>query len=147
MINEWQCWKNWKKLCALEPRDRSIVFYSESHSYWTHYESIIEALTSQFQQKICYLTSQKNDPILEKDIPNLKAFWIGESFVRNLVFRNINADVMVLTVPDLEILYLKRSINPVHYVYVFHSLVSTHRVYNHAAFNHYDSICVVGHII
>ncbi len=144
MINEWQCWKNWKKVCDLEHSERSIVFYSESHSYWTHYESMIEILTSQYQQKICYLTSQKDDPILEKNIPNLKAFWIGESFVRTWVFRNLKADVMVLTVPDLETYYLKRSISPVHYVYVFHSLVSTHRVYNHAAFDHYDSILCCG---
>ena len=49
-----------------------------------------------------------------------------------------------MTMPDLNQFHIKRSANPVHYLYVFHALVSTHMVYRHGAFDHYDSILCVG---
>ena len=50
----------------------------------------------------------------------------------------------VMTMTDLDIHHLKRSVNDVHYVYVFHSLVSTHRAYRTRAFDAYDSILCSG---
>jgi YidC/Oxa1 family membrane protein insertase len=41
---------------------------------------------------------------------------------------------------DLDTYHIKRSVNDVHYVYVFHSLLSTHRAYRENAFAAYDSI-------
>ena len=35
---------------------------------------------------------------------------------------------------------LKKSINQVKYFYIFHSLASSHSIYNHNAFKHYDYI-------
>lgn len=144
MFKELRAWKNWREINALDEKDRQIVFYSESHHYWTHFEPIISSLISDHDLPICYLTSDENDPILFKKIPGVKVFWIGEGFLRTFLFRQLNAKVMVLSMPDLESFYLKRSQYPIHYVYVFHSLVSTHRVYNHAAFDHYDTILCCG---
>ena len=49
-----------------------------------------------------------------------------------------------MTLTDLNTFHLKRSVNPVHYVYVYHAMVSTHMMYLPGAFDHYDSILCVG---
>jgi len=50
-----------------------------------------------------------------------------------------------MTMPDLETFHVKRSkIYPVHYIYLFHAMVSTHLVYRKNAFDHFDSIFCVG---
>ena len=42
---------------------------------------------------------------------------IGEGHIRNWIFENLVADVMVMTTPDLDQYQLKRSVNKVHYIY------------------------------
>ena len=50
-----------------------------------------------------------------------------------------------MTMPDLETFHIKRSkVYPVHYVYIFHAMLSTHLVYQKGAFDHYDTIFCVG---
>ena len=49
-----------------------------------------------------------------------------------------------MTLTDLETFHLKKSIHNVHYFYVFHSMVSTHRAYRENAFDAYDTILCVG---
>ena len=50
-----------------------------------------------------------------------------------------------MTMPDLETFHIKKSkVYPVHYVYLFHSMVSTHLIYRRSAFEHFDSIFCVG---
>jgi YidC/Oxa1 family membrane protein insertase len=45
---------------------------------------------------------------------------------------------------DLNIFQLKRSINPVHYIYLFHAMGSTHMVDFENSYDHYDTILCVG---
>jgi YidC/Oxa1 family membrane protein insertase len=49
-----------------------------------------------------------------------------------------------MTLPDLEALWLKRSLQPVQYVYLFHSTNSTHTSYREDAFDAYDTVLCVG---
>jgi CDP-glycerol glycerophosphotransferase (TagB/SpsB family) len=57
----------------------------------------------------------------------------------------LKADVFVMTMPDIETYHLKRSlIADVHYVYLFHAMVSTHSNYRKSAFDHFDTIFLTG---
>jgi YidC/Oxa1 family membrane protein insertase len=56
----------------------------------------------------------------------------------------IQCHQFVMTIPDLQNMWLKRSVHPVHYTYVFHSTNSTHTCYRKGAFDHYDTIMTVG---
>jgi YidC/Oxa1 family membrane protein insertase len=56
----------------------------------------------------------------------------------------LDANVLATSTPDLHTLYLKRSIHPVHYAYLHHSLVSSHMIYTKEAFRHFDTIFCVG---
>lgn len=123
---------------------RKIVFYSEGKSYWVHLEGILKEFLSQTNIPVCYITSSKDDPGLHYYHPNLKSFKIDEGGCRNWLFKNIDTDLMVMTMPDIETYQVKRSKYPVHYVYVQHSLVSLHMVYRKGAFDHFDSIFCAG---
>jgi YidC/Oxa1 family membrane protein insertase len=61
-----------------------------------------------------------------------------------LVFQVVQAQVFVMTLPDLNRYHLKRSFHHVHYVYMFHSILSTHMTYRPGAFDAYDTILCVG---
>ena len=56
----------------------------------------------------------------------------------------VDRKVFVMTLTDLNQFHIKRSTHPVHYLYVFHSLVSTHMMYRQGAFDYYDTILCVG---
>ena len=127
------------------PRElRAIVFYAEDVASWKYLEPVVRQLSSA-GRKICYLTSAKDDPILSAPAPNVTAFYIGDGVARTFLFMVLQADVMVMTMPDLETFHIKRSrLHPVHYAYIFHSMASTHMVYRFGAYDHFDTILCTG---
>lgn len=137
-------WKNLKAFKRLSAKDRSIVIYSEGRGYWSYFEPIYVSLQARHSQDVVYVTSAENDPLLLNPLPGMRAFYIGEGSVRTLFFATLEADVLLMTMPDLQSFHIKRSPFSVHYVYVHHSIVSTHMIYRAAAFDHFDSILCVG---
>ncbi len=123
-------------------QDKRIVFYSEHEGYWPNFEGMINSLIQDYQAKISYITSDINDPILTKNNPNIHTFYINKFLA--FVMQFIDCSVFIMTLTGLHQYHLKRSTKPVHYVYVYHSLVSTHMMYHEGAFDHYDSILCVG---
>ncbi len=122
--------------------EKRMVFYAEHEVYYRNFEGLIEELLGKNQQTICYITSDPNDPVLQKSEPRIKTFYQKKLLPFFMLF--VNSKVFVMTLTDLHQFHLKRSINLVHYVYVFHSPVSTHMIYLHGAFDYYDSILCVG---
>tara|TARA_B100001540_G_scaffold317257_1_gene349693 strand:+ start:764 stop:1924 length:1161 start_codon:yes stop_codon:yes gene_type:complete len=138
-------WNELKKFENLPIDDKKIVFYSENENSMLIFESLIEKLVSEYNLNICYVTSSKNESILMRTKNHVNTFYIGDGMVRTKFFLNLKAKVMIMTMPDLETFHIKRSkIFPVHYVYMFHSMVSTHLVYHKTAFHNFDTILCVG---
>jgi CDP-glycerol glycerophosphotransferase (TagB/SpsB family) len=82
---------------------------------------------------------------LKKDEKLIQSFYIGSGMMRTLLFSSLKARVMIMTMPDLENYYIKRSkVYPVHYIYVFHNMASTHMVFRTGAYDHYNTIFCVG---
>ncbi len=138
-------WREHRRFKLASPELKSIVFYSEGESHWPHLEPVIENLTHEFAREICYVTSSKKDFELRSRLKGVHAFCIGEGVMRTAFFMNLIADVLVMTMPDLNSFHIKRSMAAkVHYVYVFHSIVSTHMIYREKAFDNFDTILTVG---
>jgi YidC/Oxa1 family membrane protein insertase len=137
-------WREQSRFKALPPEARSIVFYAEDAASWVHLGPIVEELVGGLDRRVCYLTSVADDPVFERDLPKLECFYIGEGMLRATLFAAIQADVLVMTMPDLETMQIKRSRAKVHYAYVFHSLVSSHMIYRPHAFDHFDSLLCCG---
>ena len=135
-------WAQARSYLALPPEQRRITFYSEGGGYWPHLRPLLQEVLR--RTDVAYLCAGPGDPAFGLDHARLRRFIIGEKTVRTLLFRTMPPTVMVMTMPDLESLYPKRSVHPVHYVYVHHSIVSTHMIYRHAAFDHFDTVFCAG---
>jgi YidC/Oxa1 family membrane protein insertase len=137
-------WSSLRRFRGLDRSDREIVVYAESRADWPHLGPIVDELTGVLGWSICYVTSDEGDPLLTGTNPRIRAFYMGSGSVRTTFFRLVDAGVMLMTLPDLETFHLKRSVHPVQYVYVFHSMVSTHMIYRKGAFDAFDTILCVG---
>ena len=138
-------WKELKKFNNLKDEQRSIVFYAENKASMNHFKLLISELTKERNLEICYVTSVKNDPIFSLKDENIYAFYIGDGIVRTKFFLTLKAKVLIMDMPDLESFHIKRSkIYPVHYIYVFHSMFSTHSYLRKEALDNYDTIFCVG---
>ena len=130
---------------SLDQKEKSIVFYSENENSRFIFKSLIDELINIHNYNICYVTSNKDEQILNESNKKIKTFCIGEGIARTKFFLNLKANMLIMTMPDLETFHIKRSKTyPVHYVYFFHAMVSTHLVYRKNAFDHFDSIFCVG---
>lgn len=117
---------------------KKVIFYSESKNYRNYLISIFKSLESEKKISLIYLTSDQDDKdkLSDKHFP----IYIGDGFLKTLVLNLIDCDMAIMTLTDLNNHAIKRSQFCPTYVYLFHSLVSTHKAYTKNAFNNYDII-------
>lgn len=137
-------WSELRRFRRRRREDRQLVFYSEGRGYWIYFRPMVDALRERHGRRVCYVTSDPEDPLLAEESDHIAAFYVGSGAARTTFFQTLDAGVMVMTMPDLETFHIKRSVHPVHYAYVHHSLVSTHMAYRPGAFDHFDSILCSG---
>jgi len=140
-FSAWRAWRRFKRLPA---EWRNIVCYSESGQDWHQFSGLIEQLNGPLGRKVVYVTSDAQDPGLAREHPNYLALCIPEGLFLTIFFQVNCTDLFVLTMMDLDNLQLKRSLHPVHYVYLFHSMGSTHMVDNEDSFDHYETLFCAG---
>ena len=141
IFKAWSGWRSYRKLSA---DWRNIVIYSESGQDWHYFAALVQTLNDNLPKKVTYVTSDPGDPGLGRKHECYKSICIPEGFFLTLHFNMQKADVVVLTMMDLGNLQLKKSINPVHYIYLFHALGSTHMVDHANSYDAYDSLFCVG---
>lgn len=127
--------------------NKHLVFYSEKSGYYRNYRAVIEQLLERSNLTVHYVTSDPKDVVFElaQDQPRIKPYYIGEKKLITLMMK-MDADIVVMTMPDLENFHIKRSYvrKDIEYIYLFHAMVSTHMIYRKRAFDHYDTIFCVG---
>jgi hypothetical protein len=136
--------QEWRALNKLPRNERRLVIYSEGKGYWTYFAGVYEALHSEHGEQIIYVTSARDDPQYLQAPSGMRSYCVGDGFVRTLFFSGLDADVLLMTMPDLQTFHIKRSFFPVHYSYLHHSMVSMHMAYRSGAFDHFDSILCTG---
>jgi len=137
-------WKGWRQFKKLPWDWRNIVVYSESGQDWHQFAGLVEQLNGPLARKVTYVTSDRQDSGLRRVHPNYRAIHIPEGLFRTIFFQVNQSDLFVLTMMDLQNLQLKRSLHPVHYLYLFHSMGSTHMVDHENSFDHYDTLFCTG---
>src|SRR5215475_2565367 len=143
-MKAWQDWRDYRRFQQLSPSHRNIVFYSETHQDWHHLQPLIDFLTGPLARTVCHVTSEPAVPFPPGERQGLHTFRVRSSVLCTWLFQTLRADVMVLTMLDLHNFQLKRSIHPVHYLYVFHSMGSTHMVDHEDSYDHYESLLCTG---
>ncbi len=137
-------WREYSRFKNLSQEDRSIFFYSEGAGYSIYLWPVMKRLLEDRGRSLCYVTNDADDPLLSEEIPGLSAFYMESTSTLIAFFKNLEAGMLVMTMPDLETFHLKRSKYPVYYAYLQHSIVSTHMVYRTGAFDHFDGVLCAG---
>ena len=128
--------------------NKHLVFYSESNGFYKYYKSMIEYILKNTKITIHYITSDFNDNIfnMEKENPSrIKAYFISERKLITLMMK-MDADVVVMTMPDLENFHIKRSYvrKDIEYIYVPHGMNSLNMCQRTSSMDHYDTVFACG---
>ena len=127
--------------------NKHLVFYSESSGFYKYYRATIEYLITHSNVIIHYVTSDPGDQIFKvaKTQPRIRPYYIGEKKLITL-FMKMDADIVVMTMPDLQNFHIKRSYvrKDVEYVYVPHGLDSLNLTMRTGSVDHYDAVLCVG---
>lgn len=127
--------------------NKHLVIYSEKSGFYKYYKSLIEELTSRSNITVHYVTNDPKDVIFEvaKTNPQIKPYYIGLKKTIPLMMR-MEADMVVMTTPDLDKYYLKKSImkKDIEYVYVPHALMSMHMGMKEGSLDAFDTVFCAG---
>ena len=136
---------DYKRFFSIE--NKHLVFYSESNGFYKYYKGMIEYILEHTNIPIHYITSDPNDNIFElaKQNPQIKPYYIDSITLITLMMK-MDAAVVVMTMPDLELFQIKRSYvkNDVEYVNIQHGMGSLNMAYRKGALDHYDTVHVTG---
>ena len=124
-----------------------LVFYSEKSGFYKYFKDVIEFLLARSNVIIHYVTGDPEDQIfrIAEGQPRIKPYYISDTRLITMMMK-MDADIVVMTVPDLDNYHLKRSYlrKDIEYIYMFHYPLSTHMVLQTGALDHYDTIFCVG---
>ena len=127
--------------------NKHLVFYSESNGFYKYYKGFIEFILAHTNMTIHYITSDPKDQIfeLEKQEPRIRGYYIGENKLITLMMK-MDADVVVMTMPDLENYHIKRSYirDDIEYVNISHGMGSNNLTFRKGALDHFDSVFCAG---
>ena len=111
---------HFRGLSKRERIENKIVIYSEGPQYWGVFKPIVEEL-SRRAVPCLYLSGKENDPGLSCGLPNIKTRCIGEGNKAFFILNTLEADVLIMTTPGLDVLQIKRSKGVKNYVHITHS--------------------------
>ena len=127
--------------------NKKLVFYSESSGFYKYYEAIIKYILKHTKLTIHYITNDYKDQIFDiaKKEPRIKPYYIGEKKAITLMMK-MDADVVAMTMPDINNYHIKRSYvrKDVKYVYLPHGIDSINLTMRKGSVDNYDSILVTG---
>lgn len=121
-----------------------VMFYSEGSGFYKYFRALIEALLRDTRLTIHYVTSDPNDAVFQKNEPRIRPYYVDETRLISLMMK-LDADMVVMTTPDLEKYHIKRSRvrDDVEYVFMDHGCSSDNLAYRTGALDAYDTLLVV----
>ena len=127
--------------------NKHLVFYSESNGFYKYYKGIIEYLLNNTNITIHYITSDFYDNIfnMAKENTQIKAYFIDDKRLITLMMK-MDADVVVMTMPDLQNYHIKRSYikKDIEYIYIPHGMNSLNLTMRERSMNSFDTVFAVG---
>ncbi len=127
--------------------NKHVVVYSEKSGFYKYFEGVINELLKRSNLSIHYVTNDPNDAIFElaKENPRIKPYYIGLKKTISLMLK-LECDILLMTTPDLDKYYLKRSLmqKDIEYIYLPHDPMSVHMGFNEGALDAFDTIFCTG---
>lgn len=123
--------------------NKHLVFYSEGKGYYKYFKGIIEYLLENTNLTIHYISSDPKDDVYElsEKQNRFRTYYIGENKLITLMMK-MDADIVCMTMPDLQKYHIKRSIvrNDVEYIYIDHGIGSQNLLLRPHALDYFDTI-------
>ena len=127
--------------------NKHLVIYSEKSGFYKYFKGLIKELLDRSDVVIHYVTNDPDDIIFEiaKKNQRIKPYYIGLKKTINLML-GLECDVCVMTTPDLDKYYLKKSNmkKDIEYVYIPHALMSMHMGMKEGSLDAFDTIFCAG---
>jgi hypothetical protein len=121
-----------------------LAFFSRGPADWPHLGPLVQASLSEQHLAATYVSSHPDDPGLRVRHPALATACVGAGAIQSIFFRTHRSRVFVTSVPDLGLASFQRTVHQCEYVFVPHSLVSTHMIYRARAFDEFDEVFCAG---
>lgn len=127
--------------------NKHLVIWSERSGFYKYYEALIDGLLSKSNVVIHYVTNDPNDAVFEmaQSEPRIKPYYVGQKKLITLMMR-MDADVVLMTTPDLQTYYIKRSLvkKDAEYIFVPHDMMSVHMGFRKGALDNFDTVFCTG---
>jgi len=137
--------KDYKKFFSVV--NKHLVIYSEKSGFYKYFEAVITSLLERSNLTVHYVTNDPDDAIfkLAESQPRIRPYYIGLKKMIPLMMK-AEADIIVMTTPDLDKYYIKRSImkKDIEYVYIPHDMMSVHMGFREGALDAFDTIFCSG---
>ena len=120
---------------------KQLVFYSEKNGFYKYYKDVIETILKKTDIVIHYITSDPEDEIFKLTSDNFKTYYISSNkFI--MLSMEMDADIVVMTMPDLQNYQVKRSIvrKDIEYIYMDHAVASANLTLRKHALDNFDTI-------
>lgn len=133
--------EDYKKFLSIG--NKHLVFYSESSGFYKYYKGIVEYILNNSNIPLHYITSDPNDIIfsLAKGNSQIKPYYIDSQRLITL-FMKMDADVVCMTMPEIEKYQYKRSYvrKDITYIYLQHCLDSLNLTMREGCIDYYDVV-------
>jgi hypothetical protein len=120
----------------------SFVIYNEHKRYWNVFEPVV----NEFEKRkigLLYLASSEDDPVFARDNRHITVRFIGEGNRAWSRLNFLNAALVLMTTPGLDVYQLKRSKTVKHYSHILH-MPSDATLYRLFGIDYFDSVLLSG---
>ncbi len=131
--------KDYKRFLKFE--GKQLVFYSEGKGFYKYFQNMIELILKKTDIIIHYITSDPQDDVFALQKENFQVYYVGENKLIVLMMK-MDADMVVMTMPDLQKYHIKRSMvrDDIEYVYIAHGIGSINLMLRKHALDYFDTI-------
>ncbi|WP_044975733.1 CDP-glycerol glycerophosphotransferase family protein [Ruminococcus sp. HUN007] len=120
---------------------KQLMVYSEQNGFYKYFSGIIDYICEHSDIVIHYVTSDPDDLIFKDEREQIKAYYVASDRYLIPLFMKLDADMCLMTMPDLEKYHIKRSRvrDDVEYVFVCHGIGSI-TTYRRGALDWFDTV-------
>lgn len=122
---------------------KQIVFYSEKNGFYKYFKNVIEFILDKTDIVIHYVSGDPNDEVFKMSSDRFQTYYIGENKFIVLMMK-LEADIMVMTTPDLQTYHIKKSLvqDNIEYIYMDHAMGDVNLSYRKHALDNFNTIFI-----
>jgi YidC/Oxa1 family membrane protein insertase len=124
---------------------KNLVIYSDSGACWRYFRRLVNYVIKNSEFTVHYVSSDAADKAFTLTHPRFATYYVGAGAIGEFMLR-MDADIVVMTTPDLGAFTVQRSLvrADIEYVYLDHAMASFHLMLRKGALDEFDTVFVYG---